>query len=238
MESFAEIADHCPDSDLPLISELLADDVQCPVSCTFVRDGLGQLFFTVPPSPLHWSRQMEWPWVLRNGDFQQGQRVLDAGSGWSILKFALARRTGNVTCLESDPEFVNRAQIAIDLRNENHRIRQVVGDVRKVPYPDGWFDKVVCVSVIEHMTEGHLDAVKELVRVLKIGGTLLMTMDVRLNEGGDHGDFHLSIDEARKMLNSLGIYVKPHGPRIIGSHQMGDKVEILVLMVKYFKIGG
>lgn len=237
MPATCDVYDGCPESDLPLIRELLALDVMCPASCTFVRDELGQLQLFVPPGPLHWSRQGEWPWVLRNADLRPGQKVLDAGSGWSVLKFALAKRCapGPVVCLEYDPEFMAKAQPAIE-QNALPNVVQVQGDVRRIPYPDNWFERVVCVSVVEHMPTQHLDAVKELVRVTKPGGRLLLTLDVRLNDARDVGDFHLDQDGVLEILGWLKCPLPvSKKDRVLGSRQMDGKIEIVVLMVKYDK---
>jgi ubiquinone/menaquinone biosynthesis C-methylase UbiE len=63
-------------------------------------------------------------------------------------------------------------------------------DVRKLPFDDNSFDKILAVSVIEHIgledsqttdgipdvsNNGDLDAINELKRVLKVGGELIMT---------------------------------------------------------------
>ncbi len=48
-----------------------------------------------------------------------------------------------------------------------------VPDTRHLPFPDGHFDIVSCVSVLEYVPEEILDAVmKEMDRVLKVGGVM------------------------------------------------------------------
>lgn len=72
-------------------------------------------------------------------------------------------------------------------------------DIRKLPLPDCFFDKIIAVSVIEHIgleapqvyantvpkisNDGDLEAVTELARVLKPGGELIMTLPFGMQEG-------------------------------------------------------
>jgi SAM-dependent methyltransferase len=77
----------------------------------------------------------------------------------------------------------------------------VEADVRELPFADSSFDQALLVSTLEHVgadnavygivaeTGGgaRLDALRELRRILRRGGTLLVT--VPLGEPGDHGWF-------------------------------------------------
>lgn len=54
-----------------------------------------------------------------------------------------------------------------------------VHDARALPYGDGCFDAVVCVSVIEHVPgDGDAEAMREMRRVLRPGGVLHLTTNV------------------------------------------------------------
>jgi SAM-dependent methyltransferase len=50
-------------------------------------------------------------------------------------------------------------------------------DLTQVPFPDGSFDLVTCVSVLEHIPN-YRGALAEMVRVLAPGGKLLLTTDI------------------------------------------------------------
>src|SRR5262249_38382158 len=54
--------------------------------------------------------------------------------------------------------------------------RAVVGDVERLPFPDGIFDLVICVGAVINYCEP-FDAIPELVRVLRVGGTLLLDFE-------------------------------------------------------------
>lgn len=233
-ESFAVLARIVPDSDIPLIRELLSYDVQCPASCVFARDELGQLQLQVKPSPLHWSRQVEWPWILRQGGFKFGDKVLDVGGGWSVLKYAVANRGAAVTSLEIDHDFIVKAQASIDVLGHWDDIQQIQGDVRKIPLPDNTFTHVVCCSVLEHMTGGYVEAIREMKRVLKPGGKLLLTMDVRISDKPQE-DFHLDRNGVGEVLAELGLAGIETGEMPVLGARILDGLEIVVPMVKWVK---
>lgn len=77
--------------------------------------------------------------------------------------------------------------VAIDiLADEIERWRAIdpaldlrVADARALPFPDGAFDAVACVSVIEHVAgDGDARAMAEMWRVLRPGGVLHLTTNV------------------------------------------------------------
>ena len=50
------------------------------------------------------------------------------------------------------------------------------GNAEDLPYPDGYFDKVVCSSSLEHFKDD-IKALKEMHRFLKANGKLVLTID-------------------------------------------------------------
>ncbi len=85
-----------------------------------------------------------------------------------------------------------------------HKIKFHKSDVRKLAFEDNTFDKIIAVSVIEHIglekpqvvneikpetkEDGDLQAFKELLRVLKTGGEIIMTFPFGLRDGLILGD--------------------------------------------------
>ena len=51
-----------------------------------------------------------------------------------------------------------------------------VGSAEDLPYPDGYFDKIVCISSLEHFKED-IKALKEMHWVLKPNGIVVLTND-------------------------------------------------------------
>src|SRR5919205_2378921 len=63
-----------------------------------------------------------------------------------------------------------RAEIAAEIRRRHPLVHVVVGDCeRAIPYPDGHFDRVIAVHVLEHLPNLPA-ALKEIHRVLRPGG--------------------------------------------------------------------
>jgi SAM-dependent methyltransferase len=96
-----------------------------------------------------------------------GSALLDAGCGTGLFSARAAHRGANVTSLDVGPNLL--AEVAKKCDSE-----RVVGDVQALPFPDASFDVVVSTEVIEHTPEP-ARAIRELVRVAKPGGTVVIT---------------------------------------------------------------
>ncbi|MDB5238020.1 MAG: type 11 methyltransferase [Candidatus Kaiserbacteria bacterium] len=86
--------------------------------------------------------------------YATGERTLDVGSGGSSY----------------DRYFPNRLTIDVD----PGRKPEIVGDAHALPFGDNEFSHVLCTEVLEHTERPHVVA-QELMRVLKPGGTLVLT---------------------------------------------------------------
>jgi SAM-dependent methyltransferase len=102
--------------------------------------------------------------ALRRADL----RILDAGCGQSAFTAYLADRGIRVHGTD-----VRHAAVS---RLRPHGVGVSVGDLHALPYRDGTFDQVFCISVLEH-TEDPLRCFDELWRVTRVGGTLSVTSD-------------------------------------------------------------
>jgi SAM-dependent methyltransferase len=136
------------------------------------------------------TRCWEYGWVLRNGDFRPGLKCLDAGCGQAPLLGELARRGCEAHGLDylqgerqSDPSTYG---VPREWMRANAGIIQYHhGSMFEAPFPDHTFDRVTCLSVLEHIfVEGprkHEPALLEMKRILKPGGLLIVTVDFFLN---------------------------------------------------------
>lgn len=93
--------------------------------------------------------------------------LLDAGCGTGWFSKKAVERGAIVTSMDLGPNLLERVQN----KCESNR---VVGSILQMPFPHASFDIVVSSEVIEH-TPDPFSGVREMYRVLKPGGTLVLT---------------------------------------------------------------
>jgi SAM-dependent methyltransferase len=112
---------------------------------------------------------------------QAGERVLDMGCGAGRHAFELYRRGADVVAFDRDADELSavsdmfaamRAAGEVPAGAEAD-VKQ--GDAMQLPFADGEFDRVVAAEVLEHIPDD-ATAITELVRVLRPGGTLAVTV--------------------------------------------------------------
>ena len=98
--------------------------------------------------------------------------VLDVGCGPGNITADLAARVvrGTVTGIDQSVDVVSRA--SRDFAPDDHpNLRFAVGDVFALAFDDASFDVVYVHQVLQHLSEP-VEALKEMRRVLKVGGVL------------------------------------------------------------------
>jgi demethylmenaquinone methyltransferase/2-methoxy-6-polyprenyl-1,4-benzoquinol methylase len=105
---------------------------------------------------------------------REGQKVLDIAGGTGDLALAFAKRVGpRGTVVHTD---INEAMLSTGrdrLINEGYMLPTTICDAEHLPFPDNSFDIVSVAFGLRNMT--HKDqALKEMCRVLKPGGRLLV----------------------------------------------------------------
>jgi len=98
----------------------------------------------------------------------KGSHFLDAGAGTGWFSKVAFEKGAQVTSLE-----IGERLLAVIAQKCASQLR--VGSVLDLPFADNTFDYVLNTEVIEHTTDPQ-KAVSELCRVLKPGGTLVLTV--------------------------------------------------------------
>lgn len=149
----------------------------------------------------HWSRQYELPWAIEAAKLEKNDIVLDAGCGFSALKFALAKRCKKVYGIDLDISALREArEMCAELELENVELMHADISTFKT---DLLFDKIFCISVLEHGLDRDtiLNCITNLKHLLKPGGSLVLTIDLvldRLIEG-----FNVDVRLAMEILAKL-----------------------------------
>lgn len=196
-----------------------------------------------------WSDEIRWVRTLKNlvpgrlawfDAFAQweGKAVLDLGCAGGFMAESMADRGAVVTGIDPAADAIKAAHVHAKATGRN--VRYDVGVGEKLPYGDTTFDIVVCVDVLEHVTD--LTAViTEIARVLKPGGIFLFDTINRnllsrfvvitvaeeilglLPKGTHDPELFLKPIELRHELERAGLSVGPTkglGPR--GINRCGD----------------
>ena len=100
---------------------------------------------------------------------KEGIKILDAGCGEGQL-------LGKIAELMSAKLYgVDVTAVAIESAKKRFKEAKFsLGDITNLPYKNNLFDVVICTEVIEHIRK-YKEAIKELKRVVKEGGLLIIT---------------------------------------------------------------
>lgn len=102
-------------------------------------------------------------------------KLLEIGFGSGIFLPELARHCSKLYGVSIHSKV---ALVRETLRKERVAAHLAMGDVRALEFPDGMFDAVVCVSVLEHLRELDL-AIGEIARVTSDSGIVVLGFPVR-----------------------------------------------------------
>jgi ubiquinone/menaquinone biosynthesis C-methylase UbiE len=109
---------------------------------------------------------------------QSESRVLEIGCGAGHLTMELAERGLRVDAVDASPVMVDAAAGRAAERGLSQRVTVGVADVHALPFGSSEFDLVVAVGLIPWLHSPD-SAVREMARVLRPGGQLVLTADNR-----------------------------------------------------------
>ncbi|MDT5216081.1 MAG: hypothetical protein QOK18_4320 [Mycobacterium sp.] len=146
-----------------------------------------------------------------------GTSVIDVGCGAGRHSFEAFRRGADVVAFDMDAAELNDVDAILQAMQDqgeapaSAKAEAVKGDALDLPYEDGSFDCVIASEILEHVPEDDR-AIEELVRVLRPGGRLAVTVprwlpekicwmlsdEYHANEGG-----HIRIYRANELHDKI-----------------------------------
>ena len=157
-----------------------------------------------------------------------GVKVIDVGAGAGRHSFEAYRRGADIIAFDQDKEELDNVATMFEAMAEAGEApdgalaEATAGDALALPYADGTFDVVIASEILEHVPADEA-AIAELVRILKPGGKLAVTVprwlperlcwllsdEYHANEGG-----HIRIYKADELRGK----VESRGMRLLHTH--------------------
>jgi SAM-dependent methyltransferase len=196
------------------------------------------------------TRIYEYPWAYHAAKLTSGMRVLDVGGGISGFQFVVAKAGCQVVNVDptaradyntwSDPGF-------IELTLEQHGalnqifttdVTLVADKIQDAPLEDGSFDRIFCLSVLEHVEP---DEAQEMTaafgRLLKPGGRAVLTVDLFLDLPPfgvlDRNTWGVNHDVAQ-LVKSSGLELVEGDPRELLGFPEFDRERVVGLIPELF----
>lgn len=121
------------------------------------------------------TRQKPWKEFFLCKKYARG-RVLDVGCGNGRLAYFLKKQIKNKTI---DYIGIDNSRALIKIAKKNHPFARFrYGDILNIPLGSWFFDTIFCIAVLHHIPSKNLQlkALKEMKRVLKKSGVLVITV--------------------------------------------------------------
>lgn len=115
--------------------------------------------------------------LIKKGELKKGMKILDVGAGEAYFKFFFDKEFDGKIQWDGVEVWKERAEFCRHVGYNN--VDEVDLEKGKLPYPDESYDMVLASHVIEHIPNPE-QIIKELARVLKTGGVLLVATPTKL----------------------------------------------------------
>ena len=125
--------------------------------------------------------------IMQWADFQSDDVLLDCGAFQTFAALYFSQFVGVVSATDSfyweqrdfikEQNLPSSADWMLTVRELGHKkVIPYPMDLQAIDQPDGMYDKITCISTIEHVLDDH-KAMSEMLRVLKPDGRLLLTTE-------------------------------------------------------------
>lgn len=145
-----------------------------------------------------------------------GDKVLDVGCGEGRHSFEACRLNHCMVCAMDIDDLSLRKTHYVLHYMDSQKVSKgnwnvLFGDALSLPFKDASFDKIICSEVLEHLEDDER-GIRELVRVLKQGGAMAITVPTYLSEAVcwaldqdyyNHPGGHVRKYKAQELMDSL-----------------------------------
>jgi 2-polyprenyl-3-methyl-5-hydroxy-6-metoxy-1,4-benzoquinol methylase len=136
------------------------------------QHGAGEIWnWESPAGKLRWARRVK----MLSDHLRPGMTVLELGCGTGSFTRELARSGADIIAIDVSPELLEIARASSSAPNVHYQTENAYA----LSYPDAAFDSVVGSSVLHHLEVK--EALRNIYRVLKPGGTIFFTEPNMLN---------------------------------------------------------
>jgi len=145
-------------------------------------------------------RRIEWRIISSWLDPKMGEKICDISCGSGEISIKIARKGCKVYGVDINKFAINRAK----MWDKHRKCEFQVGNAEKLPYPSFFFDKLVCNSSLEHFHK-YENSLKEMNRVLKLDGVMVLTVDSFSYKGISEGikELHKKEHHVENYFNDL-----------------------------------
>ena len=136
------------------------------------KHGAGEIWnWESPAGRQRWKRRVQ----MLSDHLRPGMTILEIGCGTGYFTRELTRRGADIVAIDVSPDLLEIAKAKYSAPNVRYEIQNAYA----LTYADAMFDSVVGSSILHHLEIE--DALREIYRVLKPGGTIYFTEPNMLN---------------------------------------------------------
>lgn len=153
-------------------------------------------------------RCFEYSLAYQKTNPREGMNVLDIGAtSISFFPLFVASKGVKITVIDIDNKSVYHFKKFAKKVDKRKNLETLVCDAQKMGFSDNAFDVVYAISTIEHIPfDGDIRTVREINRVLKIGGKAIITVPYGLYKEGSWGRWFQRTYDYKSIENRI---IKP-----------------------------